>query len=47
MTSQDAGTVVRIRRECGRLSAEFVPGDADGEGHPALPRVALLGAGSA
>jgi SAM-dependent methyltransferase len=43
VTAQDAETVVRIRREYERLSAEY----ADGEGHLALPHVAILAAGTA
>ncbi|WP_190018721.1 class I SAM-dependent methyltransferase [Streptomyces lucensis] len=43
VTSQTPGTVARIRREYERLCAAFVPGNADGEGHLALPHVALLG----
>ncbi|WP_020120769.1 hypothetical protein [Streptomyces canus] len=41
VTSQDPETVVRIRREYERLSAEFVAGD----GRLALPHLALLGSG--
>lgn len=55
VTSQDAETVVRIRREYERLCAEFTAGDregdgggdADGEGRLALPHVALLGSATA
>jgi hypothetical protein len=43
VTSQDAGTRVRIRRAYERLCARFVPEDAEGEGRLALPHVALLG----
>jgi SAM-dependent methyltransferase len=38
LTAQDAGTIVRIRQEYERLSAEFAVGD----GELALPHVALL-----
>ncbi|MFJ4205921.1 class I SAM-dependent methyltransferase [Streptomyces sviceus] len=41
VTSQDPETVVRIRREYDRLSAEFAVGD----GGLALPHIALLGSG--
>ncbi|MFI6248822.1 class I SAM-dependent methyltransferase [Streptomyces sp. NPDC051016] len=43
LTSQEAGTVVRIRQEYERLAAGY----ADGEGRLALPHVALLAAGTA
>lgn len=43
VTSQDAETVVRIRREYERLSAVY----ADGEGLLALPHVALLASATA
>lgn len=41
VTSQDAETVVRIRREYERLCAEY----ADAEGQLALPHIALLASG--
>ena len=41
VTSQDPGTVVRIRREYERLSAEHTVA----EGQLALPHIALLGSG--
>lgn len=43
VTAQDAGTVVRVRREYERLSAEF----AGADGRLALPHVALLASGTA
>ncbi|MEU0967817.1 hypothetical protein ABZ357_21145 [Streptomyces sp. NPDC005917] len=43
VTSQDAETVVRIRRDYGRLAAEY----GDREGRLTLPHVALLAAGTA
>ncbi|MDQ0991291.1 class I SAM-dependent methyltransferase [Streptomyces sp. V3I7] len=44
VTAQDARTVVRIRREYERLSAEFA--HESGGGHLALPHVALLASGT-
>ncbi|MFJ9898788.1 class I SAM-dependent methyltransferase [Streptomyces sp. NPDC091280] len=43
VTSQEAGTVVRIRREYERLAGEFTVG----EGELALPHIALLACGRA
>ncbi|MCF3134870.1 class I SAM-dependent methyltransferase [Streptomyces olivochromogenes] len=47
VTSQDAGTVVRIRHEYERLCAEFAAPETNGEGHLALPHVSLLAAATA